>query len=109
MAQLRQDFAKFTTRSAVIMVVTPDDQESVAAYWRQERLPFPGLPDPDHRVADLYEQQVSLLRLGRMPELAIIDRGGTIRYLHRASWMSDIPSNQTLFEVLDQLNQVAHA
>jgi len=48
---------------------------------------------------------VSLLKLGRMPELAIVDRGGVIRYAHHASSMSDIPTSKTLLDVLDQLNQ----
>ena len=45
------------------------------------------------------------MKLGRVPELVIIDRNGVIRYAHQASWMSDIPTNKTLFNVLDQLNQ----
>jgi peroxiredoxin len=75
------------------------------AYWEREHLPFRGLADPDHQVADAYGQQVSLMTLGRVPELVIIDRDGVIRYAHQASWMSDIPANKTLFDVLDQLNR----
>jgi peroxiredoxin Q/BCP len=105
MAQLRQDYAQFTARNTQILVVSPEDRESVRAYWEREKLPFVGLADPDHRVADLYEQEVSLLKLGRLPEQVVIDPHGEIRYQHHASWMSDIPSSAALFEVLDRLNQ----
>jgi len=105
MAQLRQDYAQFTARDAEVLVVSPEDRDEVRTYWEREQLPFPGLADPDHQVADAYGQQVSLMKLGRVPELVIIDRNGVIRYAHQASWMSDIPTNKTLFNVLDQLNQ----
>ena len=105
MAQLRQDYAQFTARDTEILVISPEDKKAVQSYWQRERLPFPGLADPDHRVANLYGQEVSLLKLGRMPELAIVDRGGVIRYAHHASSMSDIPTSKTLLDVLDQLNR----
>jgi peroxiredoxin len=105
MAQLRQDYAQFTARDAEILVVSPEDKKAVQSFWLRERLPFPGLADPDHKVANLYGQEVSLLKLGRMPELAIVDRSGVIRYAHHASSMSDIPTSKTLLDVLDQLNR----
>jgi len=105
MAQLRQDYVQFTARDAEVLVVCPEDRKAVQSYWQRERLPFPGLADPDHKVSDLYGQEVSLLKLGRMPELAIVDRSGVIRYAHHASSMSDIPTSKTLFDVLDQLNR----
>jgi peroxiredoxin len=105
MAQLRQDYAQFTARDADLLVVSPEGRDEVRAYWEREQLPFPGLADPDQQVADSYGQQVSLMKLGRVPELVIIDRAGMIRYAHQASWMSDIPTNKMLFDVLDQLNR----
>jgi peroxiredoxin len=107
MAQLRQDYAQFTARNAEILVVSPEDRKAVQAFWQQERLPFPGLADPNHKVADLYDQEVNLLKLGRMPELVIIDRDGVIRYTHHAGSMSDIPTNAALLAVLDRLNRPA--
>ena len=67
MAQLRQDYQKFVARNAEILVVGPEDQSAFTRYWQKEDLPFIGLPDPDHRVANLYRQQVNLLKFGRMP------------------------------------------
>lgn len=105
MAQLRQDYGKFMERESVILVVGPDDQAAFRAYWSKHDLPFIGLPDPEHRVADLYRQQVKLLQAGRMPAMMVIDKAGQIRYQHYADSMRDIPSNQSILSILDKLNQ----
>lgn len=105
MAQLRQDYQEFASKDAVILVVGPDDQAAFQDYWSKHELPFIGLPDPEHRVADLYGQQVKLLRAGRMPAMMVIDKAGRIRFQHYADSMRDIPSNQAILEILDVLNQ----
>ena len=105
MAQLRQDFNKFVDKNAEILVVGPDDLSAFQKYWDQNKLPFTGLPDPEHKVADLYGQQVKFTRLGRMPAMMLIDQDGHIRFHHYADSMRDIPPNQTILEMLDILNQ----
>jgi len=105
MAQLRQDFQQFVERDAVILVVGPEDRAAFQRYWQKEELPFIGLPDPIHRVADLYGQQVRLLRFGRMPALTVIDRRGQIRYSHYGDSMRDIPPNGEILALLDDLNR----
>lgn len=105
MAQLRRDYLEFVAREAEILVVGPEDQTTFARYWEKEGLPYVGLPDPEHRVANLYGQQVKLLKLGRMPALLVIDRSGQIQYRHYANSMRDIPPNDDILALLDQLNQ----
>ena len=104
MAQLRQDYEKFIERESVILVVGPDDQAAFQEYWSKHDLPFVGLPDPEHRVADLYGQEVKLFKGGRMPAMMVVDKGGKIRYQHYGNSMRDIPSNQTILDLLDKLN-----
>jgi peroxiredoxin len=104
MAQLRHDYDKFEAHGAEILVVCPEDQDEVHDYWRNNRLPFVGLADPDHAAADRFGQQVRLLSLGRMPSVLVIDKAGEQRYRHDASQMWDIPSNREILEVLDDLN-----
>ncbi len=104
MAQLRQDYAKFTARGAEIVVVGPEDAGAFRAYWAKEALPFTGLPDPKHTVAEMYGQEVKLLRFGRMPALMVIDKAGAIRYKHYANQMSDIPTNAEVLAEVDKLN-----
>ncbi len=105
MAQLRQDYAQFAARQAEIIVVGPEDAGAFEQYWGQEDLSFVGLPNPKSTVLKLYGQEVKLFKLGRMPAQVIIDRSGTVRYVHYGHSMSDIPPNQELLVLLDQLNQ----
>jgi peroxiredoxin len=105
MAQLRQDYHKFVERGAEVLVVGPDDEAAFKKYWRKEDLPFVGLADPSHQVADRYGQEVSLLRLGRMPAMMVIDRRGMVRYKHYGFLASDIPSTEEILAVLDELNR----
>ncbi len=105
MAQLRQDFDKFVAQDAVILVVGPEGPTEFQAYWSKNDIPFIGLPDPDHRVSNLYGQQVKLLKGGRMPSLMVIDKAGEIRYLHFANSMSDIPKNQAILDLLAKINE----
>ncbi len=102
MAQLRQDYEKFIDRESLILVVGPDDQAAFQKYWAKHKLPFTGLPDPEHGVADLYGQQVKLLKGGRMPALMVIDKAGQIRYRHFGKSMRDIPPNQAILDLLDR-------
>jgi peroxiredoxin Q/BCP len=104
LARLRDEYDLFRTRGAEILAVGPDDQPAFRDYWKNHRLPFAGLPDPEHRVSGLYKQQVRLFKLGRMPLVCVVDRDGLIRYAHYGNDMSDIPDNQTLLRVLDQIN-----
>jgi peroxiredoxin len=104
MAQLRQDYAQFVRGGAEILVVWPDGADAVRNYCQKEKLPFVNLLDPGHEVANEYGQQVKLLKLGRLPALAVLDRDGTVQYEHKADSMSDIPSNKSVFDVLDRLN-----
>ena len=67
MAQLRQDYEKFVERNAEVVAVGPEDVESFSYFWRQERMPFIGIPDHKHVVANLYGQKVDPFKLGRMP------------------------------------------
>ena len=85
-----------------ILAVGPDGPGAFGLYWRSEKLPYIGLPDPDHRVARLYKQQVNLFKLGRMPAVLVVDPAGLVRFAQYGTSMSDIPENRTVFEVLER-------
>ncbi len=101
---MRDEYVKFTARGVEILAVGPNDQRSFQRYWMKERIPFIGLPDPAHKVAGAYRQKVKLFKLGRMPLVCVIDRSGMIRYVHYGNSMSDIPTNKTLLDVIDELS-----
>lgn len=106
MAQLRQDYQKFVSQQAQIIVVGPDNAQAFTEYWRKNDLPFIGLPDPNAKVLKLYGQEVNLFKLGRMPAQVIVDVDGIARFVHYGHAMSDIPTNKELLDLLDQVDEI---
>ena len=105
MAQLRQNYQKFTDRQAEVIAVGPEDQEAFSKFWDSHKMPFPGIPDPKHAIAKVYGQKVKPLKFGRMPALVVIDKEGRIRYGHYGDSMSDIPPDNDIISLLDELNR----
>jgi len=104
LARLRNEYEKFTSRGVEILAVGPNSPSAFEQYWTNERIPFIGLPDADHKIARMYKQEVNLFKLGRMPLNCIVDRKGYIRFAHYGASMQDIPSNEELLHVIDELN-----
>jgi len=105
MVQLHHDYQEFESRQTQIIVVGPENAQASSAYWSEHDLPFIGLPDPKASVLKLYGQEVNLFKMGRMPAQVIIDKAGIARFVHYGHSMSDIPKNDELLELLDELNQ----
>jgi peroxiredoxin Q/BCP len=105
MAQLRQDYQKFADRQAEVIAVGPEDAKAFATFWLSHKMPFPGIPDPKHVIARLYGQKVNLIKLGRMPALVVINKRGRLRYGHYGESMSDIPTDDEILSLLDDLNK----
>ena len=107
MAQLRQDFEQFHPLNTEVLVIGPEGPKSFQEYWQEHDLPFTGLPDPHLRVLRQYGQEVNLFKMGRMPAQLVIDREGVIRFAHYGKAMSDIPENDELFPLLEEINRDA--
>ena len=105
MAQLRQDYQKFVDRDTEIIAIGPEDHGEFADWWHEHEMPFVGIADPEHLIAKMYGQQVKLLKLGRLPASLLVDKAGIIRYKHFGNSMSDIPDNQEILSLVDQLNK----
>jgi peroxiredoxin len=104
MAQLRQDYQKFVERQTQIIVVGPEDAKAFKDFWQEHDLPFIGLPDPKASVLRMFGQEVNLFKLGRMPAQVLIDRAGTARFVHYGHSMSDIPKNEEILALIDEVN-----
>jgi peroxiredoxin len=104
MAQLRQEYQQYQSRDAEVIAIGPEDAVAFRKYWVQEQLPFIGIPDPNKTVLKRYGQETNLFKLGRMPAQVVVDKNGIARYAHYGHDMTDIPSNEEMFAVLDQLN-----
>jgi peroxiredoxin Q/BCP len=105
MVQLRHDYPEFTARGAEVIVLGPESPAEFRSFWLKASMPCPGVPDPHHTVLNRYGQEFSLLKFGRMPAQLLVDMDGLIRYSHYGGSMSDITSHQTLFTLLDRLNE----
>lgn len=103
MTQLRQDHSLFEERDTIVVAIGPEKRAVFTEYWKKNQMPFIGIPDPEHRVADLYHQQVSLVKLGRLPAQMIIDKKGILRHTHYGKSMKDIPSNEEVLKRLDEI------
>jgi len=102
MAQLRQDYRHFVKLDTEIVVIGPEGSGSFKKYWEKEDLPFIGLPDPKHQILKMYGQEVKLFKLGRMPAQMLIDKTGTLRFVHYGHSMRDIPLNEEIINILKQ-------
>ena len=51
---LRDSYAEFEERGAVVLGVSPDEESSHAKFKEKYSLPFTLLADPDHEVAEAY-------------------------------------------------------
>jgi len=100
---LHQDNDQFVRHDTVIVTVGPENAENFKKYWEKNNLPFIGLPDEKHTVLKLFGQEVKLFKFGRQPAQLIIDKQDIVRYAHYGHSMSDIPTNEELLGLLDQL------
>ena len=104
MAQLRLDYHEFMRQKAEIIVINPDKLDKTQIFWQREQIPFIGISDPDHVIANMFGQEVKLLKLGRMPAIVIVDKNGSIRWRHYGKSMKDIAKDEVLLSVLMELN-----
>jgi len=91
-------------RKAEIIAVGPDRPQKFVDYWRENQIPFVGLPDVRKSVSRLYKQEINLFKLGRMPLNTIIDPEGHIRFVYYGLNMADIPDTETFLGVIDKIS-----
>ncbi len=103
MAQLRQEYQRIVELDTEIVVIGPEGAKSFQKYWKKENLPFTGLPDPEHKVLNLYGQEVKIFRLGRLPAQIFVDSAGIIRHAHYGHSMADIFSIEDIINSIKKL------
>ena len=81
---------------------TPEDFTDI---WESKSLSYLGLPDDDGQVSELYQQEYKPEEYGLMPAVFIIDPDGIIQYIHFGASMDDIPANEDLFQVLEEISE----
>ncbi len=104
LAQLRRVYEDFVRRDTEVIVIGPEKKKAFKNYWRKEYLPFVGLPDPERLVLDRFGQEVSLIKLGRLPAQTLVDKEGIIRFSYYGQSMKDIPPVETTLKAVEGLN-----
>ena len=104
MMQLHQDYDKFVEKSTIIVVIGPEDANSFRTYWEENDFKFYGISDKKHSVLDLYDQEVNLFKLGRMPAQMLVDKEGMLKYIHYGHSMKDITENSEILDIISSLN-----
>jgi len=61
LARLRDGYTDFTSRKAEILAIGPVQPSSFTNYWRENQIPFIGLPDIEKKVSKVYKQEINLL------------------------------------------------
>jgi len=102
---LCQDYSRFIEAGAEILAIGPDGPNAFKGYWENEHMPFPGLSDIGNKIAKLYYQEMNLLKFGWVPAMFIVDLAGKIRYAHYGDNMQDIPKNQDILAILEEIRK----
>jgi peroxiredoxin Q/BCP len=105
MEQLLQDYQKFAETNTELIIIGPESAEEFAKWWQEHKMPFTGIPDPNHNIAKLYNQDIRLFYGGRLPAMVVIDKGFKIRATYLSGSPSDIPSDEEVLNFLENLNK----
>jgi peroxiredoxin len=100
---LRQDYDQFVERNTEVIAIGATKPERMAKFWEKQEFPFPGIPDPDKELLEKLGQEFKLSRFGRMPAVLIIDAEGSVRHAHFGSNAGDIPPNEEVLALIDEL------
>ncbi|HEY7283594.1 MAG TPA: peroxiredoxin-like family protein [Actinomycetota bacterium] len=130
-ASLRDDRERFETADAEVVLVGQGSTEEAERFVQGRRLPFRCLVDPDRSAyrayglgrgtpAQVYGPRVFVpfvkanltghpqlgLRGGsfhQMPGSFVVDRTGTLRFVHRNRTVADTPPNQALLDAVAEI------
>lgn len=106
MMQLHQDYDRFLKKDTEIVVIGPENRKKFKDYWEENNLEFHGIPDEKKSILILYGQQVNLFKLGRIPAQMLVDKEGTLRYIHYGHSMKDIPENHEIFDLINKISNI---
>ena len=90
-------------RNTIVVAIGPEDKKSFKKYWDEHEFEFYGIPDEKQYVLDMYDQKVSIFKLGRMPAQILVDKEGLLRFIHYGQSMKDISENEEILKIIDNL------
>ncbi len=100
MMQLHQDNNQFIEKGIKVIVICPEKEEKIKKFLTKKPMELTFIADPTHTIADHYNQQVSIFKLGRMPAQILIDQNGNKVFEHFAKSMTDIVENEKILAIV---------
>ncbi len=98
--KLARSYKSFVQLDTEIIAVGPDRKSAFEKFFTAQRIPFPGVPDPQQTILETYGQQSSLIRFGRLPAQLLIDKKGVVRFADYGKSMRDIAPVDELINFL---------
>ena len=94
-------YEKFQALETEIIPILVDNLKNVQKLEsKYAKGKFPILYDGKNRVAKKLNQEVKLLKLGRLPGMLIVDKQGIVQFAYYGDNMHDIPKNRDVLEIL---------
>lgn len=103
MMQLHLEKNEFDKRNTKIIIVGPDNKESFYKFFISNECTFIGIPDAKNSILKNYGQEINIFKLGRMPAQILIDKEGFARFVYYGHSMSDIPENEDVLKIIDEI------
>ena len=102
MAQLRHDYQKFKALNTEVLVMVPNGPKLIERHINKYKTPYPILSDKGSKVAAQYFQIKQFFLVGT-PTVFLVDKTGTIRYVHYATSLIEEPDNKEPLAVLKDM------
>ena len=96
-----EQFQAVNTEIYAILVDELENAKTMAS--RYARGKFPIYYDLNKTIAKALNQQVKILRFGRMPGMLILDKQGIVQFAYYSKSMSDIPPTPEILELLKKI------
>ena len=104
-ARLRRDLEKFEELDGFIYPILVDNEKNAKKMEQKYARKYAVFYDESEKVAKMLKQEKRWIKLGRMPGLLIIDKKGIIQYAYYGKNMHDIPENNEILQVLEEINK----
>jgi peroxiredoxin len=102
MAQLRQDYQKFTDLNTKILVMVPNGPKMIERHIKQFKTPYRILTVKGSKVAAQYFQVRKFFAIGT-PTVFLVNQNGEIIYAHYANSLLTEPDNNEPLKLLSDL------
>ncbi|MBN1216450.1 MAG: redoxin domain-containing protein [Candidatus Lokiarchaeota archaeon] len=95
----------FKKLNTYIYAILADNKKNALKMHQKYSRIFPIFYDENKKIVRNLNQEIKILKMGRMSGLLIIDKHGIITYTYYSDNMHDIPENRILLNELRKLNK----